>query len=118
MPLSQPKRGPCSISTTTGCSSRWRGLTPHRVSRRRASAPRADRTRSWNRQQAATARSEVAVRVAYVHAMKQLSGVDTGFLNMETATQFGHVASLIILDPSTSETGDMFANVRRMFDER
>jgi WS/DGAT/MGAT family acyltransferase len=50
--------------------------------------------------------------------MKQLSGVDTSFLNMETATQFGHVASLIVLDPSTSRTGDIYADVRRMFDER
>jgi len=50
--------------------------------------------------------------------MKQLSGVDTSFLNMETATQFGHVASLIVLDPSTSETGDIYGDVRRMFDER
>ena len=50
--------------------------------------------------------------------MKQLSGVDASFLNMETSTQFGHVASLIILDPSTSATGDLFADVRRMFDER
>jgi WS/DGAT/MGAT family acyltransferase len=50
--------------------------------------------------------------------MKQLSGVDTSFLNIETATQFGHVASLIVLDPSTSRTGDIYADVRRMFDER
>jgi diacylglycerol O-acyltransferase len=50
--------------------------------------------------------------------MKQLSGVDTSFLNLETATQFGHVASLIVLDPSTSKTGDIYADVRRMFDER
>jgi WS/DGAT/MGAT family acyltransferase len=50
--------------------------------------------------------------------MKQLSGVDTSFLNIETATQFGHVASLIVLDPSTSKTGDIYADVRRMFDER
>jgi diacylglycerol O-acyltransferase len=50
--------------------------------------------------------------------MKQLSAMDTSFLSLETATQFGHVASLIVLDPSTSKTGDIYADVRRMFDER
>jgi diacylglycerol O-acyltransferase len=50
--------------------------------------------------------------------MKQLSGMDASFLSMETSTQFGHVASLIVLDPSTSKTGDIYGDVRRMFDER
>jgi diacylglycerol O-acyltransferase len=50
--------------------------------------------------------------------MKQLSGLDASFLNLETATQFGHVASLIVLDPSMSRTGDIYADVRGLFDER
>ena len=30
--------------------------------------------------------------------MQQLSGVDAGFLNMETPTQFGHVCSINVFD--------------------
>src|SRR5215210_505497 len=30
--------------------------------------------------------------------MQQLSGVDASFLNMETATQFGHVCSINVFD--------------------
>ena len=32
--------------------------------------------------------------------MKQLSGMDVSFLNMETASVFGHVSSLNIYDPT------------------
>jgi len=31
--------------------------------------------------------------------MRQLSGIDVGFLNLETSTAFGHVSSLNIYDP-------------------
>ena len=50
--------------------------------------------------------------------MKQLSGVDAGFLNMETSTQFGHVSSVVMLDPSTSGRDNVYADVRKAFDER
>jgi diacylglycerol O-acyltransferase len=38
-------------------------------------------------------------------AMRQLSGIDVGFLNLETSTAFGHVSSLNIYDPSTAPGG-------------
>ena len=37
--------------------------------------------------------------------MRQLSGVDASFLNMETASVFGHVSSLNIFDPSAAPGG-------------
>ncbi len=37
--------------------------------------------------------------------MRQLNGIDVSFLNMETATTFGHVASLNIYDPSGAPGG-------------
>jgi WS/DGAT/MGAT family acyltransferase len=37
--------------------------------------------------------------------MRQLSGIDVSFLNMETPTVFGHVSSLNIYDPSTAPGG-------------
>jgi diacylglycerol O-acyltransferase / wax synthase len=37
--------------------------------------------------------------------MRQLSGIDASFLNMETASAFGHVASLNIYDPSGAPGG-------------
>jgi WS/DGAT/MGAT family acyltransferase len=37
--------------------------------------------------------------------VRQLSGIDVSFLNMETPTTFGHVASLNIYDPSTAPGG-------------
>lgn len=49
--------------------------------------------------------------------MKQLSGLDAGFLSMETSTQYGHVSSLIVVDPSTG-SGDVYGDVRRVFEER
>jgi WS/DGAT/MGAT family acyltransferase len=50
--------------------------------------------------------------------MKQLSGIDAAFLHAETATTFGHVASLIVVDPSTSRSGDVYGDVRRAFEQR
>ena len=35
--------------------------------------------------------------------MRQLSGIDTGFLTMETPTTYGHVSSVLVLDPEGSE---------------
>ncbi len=37
--------------------------------------------------------------------MQQLSGIDVSFLNMETATTYGHVSSLNIFDPSGAPGG-------------
>ena len=34
--------------------------------------------------------------------MQQLSGLDTGFLTMETATQFGHVGGLYVFEEGAS----------------
>jgi WS/DGAT/MGAT family acyltransferase len=49
--------------------------------------------------------------------MKQLSPVDTSFLSMETSTQFGHVSSIIILEPS-GPPQEVYAHVRQAFEER
>lgn len=50
--------------------------------------------------------------------MRQLSGADAGFLNMETSTQYGHVSSVVMVDPSTSGCGSVYAELRQAFDER
>ncbi len=50
--------------------------------------------------------------------MQQLSALDTAFLTMETARQFGHVCSLVILDSSTSASGDVHADLVRAFEAR
>jgi diacylglycerol O-acyltransferase len=51
--------------------------------------------------------------------MKQLSGIDASFLNMETATQFGHVNSITIIDPATMTGGDtVYAALKRTIEER
>jgi WS/DGAT/MGAT family acyltransferase len=50
--------------------------------------------------------------------MQQLSPLDTAFLTMETPRQFGHVCSLVILDPSTSASGDVHADLVRAFEAR
>jgi diacylglycerol O-acyltransferase / wax synthase len=49
--------------------------------------------------------------------VKQLSGLDSSFLNMETPTTMGHVSSLVILDASSS-TGDIYTQLRQTFEER
>ena len=41
----------------------------------------------------------------YDRAMKQLSGMDVSFLNMETNSVFGHVASVNIFDPEGAPGG-------------
>lgn len=50
--------------------------------------------------------------------MQQLSALDTAFLSMETARQFGHVCSLVILDSSTSTSADVHADLVRAFEAR
>ena len=37
--------------------------------------------------------------------MRQLSGVDVSFLNMETPSVFGHVSSLNLYDPTSAPGG-------------
>lgn len=49
--------------------------------------------------------------------MEQLSGLDAGFLSLETSTQYGHVSSIIVVDPADG-SGDVYADVRRVFQER
>ena len=50
--------------------------------------------------------------------MKQLTGLDTSFLNMETSTQFGHVNSITIVDPSSMVGGDPYATFKRTVEAR
>jgi len=50
--------------------------------------------------------------------VQQLSGLDASFLNMETPTTFGHVASLLIVDPTYSGVGDVYASLQRTLRER
>jgi len=50
--------------------------------------------------------------------VQQLSGLDASFLNMETATTYGHVSGLAIFDPSTAQ-GDLDLDaVKRLLEER
>lgn len=49
--------------------------------------------------------------------MQQLSGIDAGFLSMETSRQYGHVSSMILVDPSTG-SGDVYGDARKVFEER
>lgn len=50
--------------------------------------------------------------------MRQLNGLDTSFLNMETPSQQGHVAGVVILDPSTAPDGWGFDSIRTLIEER
>lgn len=45
--------------------------------------------------------------------MRQLTGIDTAFLTMETRTTVGHVTGVLLLDPSTSPEPFTFDRVRR-----
>jgi len=49
--------------------------------------------------------------------VKQLSGLDSSFLNIETPTTFGHVASLLVLHPQDEEA-DLYQALHRTFQER
>ncbi|NNC93109.1 MAG: wax ester/triacylglycerol synthase family O-acyltransferase [Acidimicrobiia bacterium] len=50
--------------------------------------------------------------------MQQLTGIDATFLNMETATQQGHVGGVVIVDPSTAAGGWGFNAIRQLIEER
>ena len=50
--------------------------------------------------------------------MKRLSGLDAGFLAMETPTSHMHVASLMVLDPSTSKVPLTLDAVRDFYESR
>ena len=50
--------------------------------------------------------------------MQQLSGIDASFLNMETATTFGHVSSLNIYDPSDAPGGAGYEATKAAIGER
>lgn len=50
--------------------------------------------------------------------MKQLSGIDVSFLNMETASVFGHVSSLNIYDPTGVPGGAGLEATKRIILER
>ena len=47
--------------------------------------------------------------------MLQLSGLDTAFLNMETDTTFGHVATVMLLDGAGFGDSNPFAAIRSHF---
>ncbi|TPW11553.1 MAG: wax ester synthase/diacylglycerol acyltransferase, partial [Acidimicrobiaceae bacterium] len=50
--------------------------------------------------------------------MRQLSGIDVSFLNMETSSTFGHVSSLNIYDPSGVPGGAGLEATKRIILER
>jgi diacylglycerol O-acyltransferase len=50
--------------------------------------------------------------------MKQLSGMDVTFLNMETRTMSGHVASLNLYDTTGLESDEFFDKTRQMISDR
>ena len=50
--------------------------------------------------------------------MQQLSGIDASFLNMETATTFGHVSSLNIYDPTDAPGGAGYEATKAAIGER
>ncbi|MBT8241231.1 MAG: wax ester/triacylglycerol synthase family O-acyltransferase [Acidimicrobiia bacterium] len=50
--------------------------------------------------------------------MQQLTGLDASFLNLETSTQHGHVAGVVILDPSTAPNGFDFETLRELIASR
>lgn len=50
--------------------------------------------------------------------MEQLTGLDTSFLNMETATTYGHVSGLAIFDPATAPGPVTFEAVKQLLTDR
>jgi WS/DGAT/MGAT family acyltransferase len=50
--------------------------------------------------------------------VQQLTGLDASFLNLETSTQHGHVAGVVILDPSTAPDGFDFETLRELIASR
>ncbi|MGI9601888.1 MAG: WS/DGAT/MGAT family O-acyltransferase [Acidimicrobiales bacterium] len=50
--------------------------------------------------------------------MQQLTGLDTSFLNMESASTYGHVCGLAVFDPSSVATTVTFDDVKALIAER
>src|SRR3954447_10813291 len=50
--------------------------------------------------------------------MQRLTGLDATFLYMETPSSPMHVASLLVLDPSTAPNGFSFEQVKELYTER
>lgn len=51
--------------------------------------------------------------------MRQLTGLDAQFLALETPSQYGHVGSVAVLDPSTTATGRLeLEDIQRLIHER
>ena len=50
--------------------------------------------------------------------MRQLTGLDTSFLNMETPTTYGHVCGLAVFDPSTAPGPIGLDDLKRLVEER
>ena len=50
--------------------------------------------------------------------MQQLSGIDSSFLSMETPTQQGHVAGVVIVDPEAAPEGWGFATIKELIASR
>ena len=50
--------------------------------------------------------------------MQQLTGLDTSFLNMETAATYGHVSGLAIFDPSSASVPAGLDQVKQLIQER
>jgi WS/DGAT/MGAT family acyltransferase len=50
--------------------------------------------------------------------MQQLTGLDTSFLNLETASTYGHVSGLAVFDPSTASVPASLDDVKQLIQER
>jgi diacylglycerol O-acyltransferase / wax synthase len=50
--------------------------------------------------------------------MQRLTGLDAGFLYMESPTSFMHVASLMVFDPTDAPDGFDFAKLRNLYEAR
>jgi diacylglycerol O-acyltransferase / wax synthase len=50
--------------------------------------------------------------------VRQLTGLDTSFLNLETPTTYGHVSGLAIFDPSTASLPATLDDVKALIQER
>jgi len=50
--------------------------------------------------------------------MQRLTGLDDGFLWMETPTSYMHVASLIVVDGGSGTDGLTFERVRQLYESR
>lgn len=51
--------------------------------------------------------------------IRQLTSLDQQFLAIESETHYGHVGGLLVLDPSTTESGELrLADIERLYSER